>query len=471
MKFPRTLILACLVTLILSNPVLAQTPDELIAIRTDYAKAMDDHDIETLLSFYTEDIVYDVVTTPPPGVGLDEMRAGWIEQFTPFPDFHGDEGIVLAADNIVVVDHNAVGTYANGNTMYWPHLDIIEFEGDKIKKVTTYGDELIQMIQLGFMPAPEMPPLVPSIEVPEPEAPGLSPLEATAHVIDLWNSHDAASVAKMYDSSARILIGPLATWLDRTQVMALNEMYFSGFSNAKTKVVRTVDMGDGWVLCEHVTFGIQDGAHMGIPASGHPCEVRVVWLIRYGSNGLILEQTAHYNNMAVITQLTTPPFPLDGIWITSAPTPYGNWISTTTYVAQNAARTQYSGTLEFINGFPLFADLYPDSDPSLVFSAGGHAVMVGRNKYEATYLTYDRKYDPSTGIMEIVGIDTLNAHFEVVGPDQIVGQGMASYYMAAQDADQDGFPDADQEPVACFPWEWTCKRLTVMPGCTPAPGQ
>jgi hypothetical protein len=167
-----------------------------------------------------------------------------------------------------------------------------------------------------------------------------------------------------------------------------------------------------------------------------------------------------------MTQMTTPPFPLDGIWVTTSATPFGNLISTTNYVALDAAKTQYSGTLEFINGFPLFADLYPDADPSLMFSAGGHAVMVGRNKYEATYLTYDRKYDASTGIMEIVGIDTLKASFEVVAPDQIVGQGMASYYMAAQDADQDGFPDEDQEPVACFPWEWTSKRLTAMPGCT-----
>ena len=41
--------------------------------------------------------------------------------------------------------------------------------------------------------------------------------------------------------------------------------------------------------------------------------------------------------------------------------------------------------------------------------------------------------------------------------------------LAAQDADQDGFPDEGQEPVVCVPWEWIAKRLTMMLGCVPTP--
>ena len=32
-------------------------------------------------------------------------------------------------------------------------------------------------------------------------------------------------------------------------------------------------------------------------------------------------------------------------------------------------------------------------------------------------------------------------------------------------AHKDGFTDEGQEPVACVPWGWTSKWLTLMPEC------
>jgi hypothetical protein len=167
-------------------------------------------------------------------------------------------------------------------------------------------------------------------------------------------------------------------------------------------------------------------------------------------------------------------WPLDGIWVSAVPTPLGNLILTTTYVAQDAAKTRYSGSLEEINPLPLLMELYPDGD--IDKWAGGQAVIVGLNKYEATYLGYSLKARESNmEITEIVGLWTIKAHFELVGPDRLEGYGNGSYYLAAQDADQDGFPDEGQEPIACIPWTWTGKRLTPMPGCElppmPEPGQ
>ena len=116
-----------------------------------------------------------------------------------------------------------------------------------------------------------------------------------------------------------------------------------------------------------------------------------------------------------------------------------------------------------------FLRAFPDSDPALEKSAGGEAVKVGRHQYNATFLGYFRKLDIGAGALEIDGIWTADANFELLGPDQLQGYGTASYYLSAQDADQDGFPDEGEEPIACFPWAWTGKRLTAMPGCTPAP--
>ncbi|MEJ2703535.1 MAG: hypothetical protein P8Z79_13945 [Sedimentisphaerales bacterium] len=71
--------------------------------------------------------------------------------------------------------------------------------------------------------------------------------------------------------------------------------------------------------------------------------------------------------------------------------------------------------------------------------------------------------------VQIVGLVSVNAHFEVIGSDLLYGQGTESCYLASQDADRDGFPDEGEEPVACIPWGWTSKRLTLMPGCAPKP--
>ena len=108
--------------------------------------------------------------------------------------------------------------------MVIPHLSIFEFEGDKIKNVTTYSDKFSGMIATGMIPAPEMPNLVPSANVPDPEATGLSPIEANTELVNRWNSQDAVSVAKMSHADYQIYAGPLGAHLDRVAMMALNEI-------------------------------------------------------------------------------------------------------------------------------------------------------------------------------------------------------------------------------------------------------
>jgi hypothetical protein len=466
MKFKGTLVILCLFALILNGQAVAQTPEELLSIQRAQLDAMNAHDLDTMMTYWAEDSTYHLVNQPTPKskAALKNMMQQYIAYY---PDFQMTPVRALAAGNVVVSEEVTVGSNpAFGLEMHTPHISIFDFEGDKIKKVNSYNDNLPGAIAFGKLPAPVMPDLVPSTEVPDPEPTGLSPMEANAELIARWNSHDAALVAKMDHADVQIYADPLRANIDRVAMMALNELYFDSFPDDTLDVVRAVDMGDGWVLTELISRATHMKSFLDVPASGYPVEVKVAWLTRYDLDGLVIEMSFYYDNMVLINHMKNAPWPLDGIWITSSPTPFGNYLSKTLYTAQNAAKTLYSGTLEFINGFPLFAELYPDADPSLSFSAGGQAVMVARNKYEATYLSYDRKYDVSTGIMEIVGIDTLKAYFEVTGPDQIQGYGTASYYMAAQDVDQDGFPDEGEEPVACFPWEWTSKRLTEMSECT-----
>jgi len=202
------------------------------------------------------------------------------------------------------------GIPPTGNPIQLPFIAVLEFEGDKIKRLTAYGDAATEMIQLGAMSVPEMPAFVPSITMPNPEPTGLSPLETNEESVKRWNSHDPALIAKMFHPDAAIFMGPLGTVLDRVGATALNEMYFQGFSDATLNPVFTTDLGDGWVVFEHVASGTQDGPFMGVPASGYPAQVRSVWLTQYDSEGLVTQQSVYYDNLKLMTQIT----PKSPVW-------------------------------------------------------------------------------------------------------------------------------------------------------------
>jgi steroid delta-isomerase-like uncharacterized protein len=451
-------------------PAIGQTPEELLAIHGAQLAAMNAHDLDTMMSYWAQDGVYDLVHSPPPAPNA-YVRTSFAQRFAAYSDFQMVMGRVLAAEKVVVEEGTTLYTDAKtGVKITIPHLSIYDFEGDKIKRVTSYNDRVGSMVLRGQMPAPGMPSLVPSSAAPAPESTGLSPLAANAELVRRWNGHDAASVAKMDHADVQIFAQPLGMHVDRAQMMALNEQYFAAFPDDVLEVVRTIDLGDGWVLTELISKATHRESFMGVPASGYPMYVRVLWLTRYDAGGLIADMSFYYDNLTLINQMTTPEWSLDGIWISTVPTPLGNLIMTTTYVAQNVDRTCYSGSLEEINVLPLLAEIYPDADPNPKW-AGGHAVRVGRNTYEATYLGYSTKTveSPMGRTAEYMGLFTARAHFQIIGPDLIYGEGAGSYYMAAQDADRDGFPDAGQEPVVCLPWGWMAKRLTLLPGCTPTP--
>jgi predicted ester cyclase len=474
----RRVLTILIVILIACSQGKAEEPVDLIAIADAADKALNAHDLDLWLSYFTDDGVLDLPIMPPPFDTKEKIKAMMEDQFAGSPDWHTTEARIFSVDNIVVAEHAGGGTNtgenslgpATGNAWIWPHLDIYDFEGDKIKRLTTHSDYFGILVQLGLAPAGEMPELIPSSEVPDPEPTGLSPLEANAEFIRRWNSHDVADTARINGADYQIFAGPLGAHLDRVAMAAMNELYFTAFPDIQIEVVRAVDLGDGWVLTELISKGTHQGDFMGVPKSGYLCGQRVVWLTHYDADGLATEQSFYYDNLTLLNQMTTAPWPLDGIWVSTVPTPLGNLVMTTTYVAQDAAKTRYSGSLDEINAMPLLAEIYPDADPTPKW-AGGQAVMVGRDKYEATFLGYSTKIVESDigRTTEFVGLFTIKAYFELLDPNTLQGYGTGSYYMAAQDANQDGFPDEGQDPVVCIPWGWTGKRLTIMPGCIPTP--
>ncbi len=149
MKCKRILIVLCLCTLIITCSAVGQEGPDLLAIRGGFADALDNHDLDAIVSYFAEDGVQDFVVLPVPLLDSKEKIWGfYADQFSGSPDWHTTDGRVLTDGNIVIVDHAAVGTGTGpsvslpttGNPWTLPHLDIYEFEGEKIKRLTTYGD-------------------------------------------------------------------------------------------------------------------------------------------------------------------------------------------------------------------------------------------------------------------------------------------------------------------------------------------
>lgn len=284
----------------------AQTPEELMAIRGEYAAALDAHDIDKMLTYWVDDCIYDYVQAPPIGVGKADIRTGFEELFWAYPDLVTDEGRVFAVDNIVVVEHNTISTFMDtGIVVISPHLDIYEFEGDKIKKATTYGDAASEMVQIGVMEAPVLPPLVPTVEVPEAEATGLSPVEAIVEGFNRWNTGDLSHYATMVHADAEFVLPGIGA-LDKSANTAMHELYLQAFPDRAAEIVRTLDLGDGWAAAEVVYRGTHQGEYFGIPGTGRPFNLRGVALQHIDADGLITYLAAYFDNLTLITQITTP---------------------------------------------------------------------------------------------------------------------------------------------------------------------
>ena len=294
---------------------LAQTEEEMLAMCRDVSDALNAHDLDRAVMHDRDDVVWDNAGVV--SIGKEAVRAAIAALFEAFPDFYTTEGLVLASDNIVLVEHAAGGTHqgpfmgipATGKSLLLPHIDIYEFEGGQIVKITTYADNVSVMVQLGLMPASELPPLVPSFTLPDPEPTGLSPLEAYAEQTARWNSTDASYWAKMIHPDADLLVAALGIPLDRDAYIASQELYTLGMSDRKQENVRVVDLGDGWVFIDIVFTGTNDGPYFGIPATGRPFEVRAGQVSRFDAEGLLTYQHTYFDNLTLFIQLGLVPAP------------------------------------------------------------------------------------------------------------------------------------------------------------------
>ena len=298
--------------LALCTPLMAQTAEELLAVRSSAHAALNAHDVELALTYFTEDAILDFAPAPAPAVGTGQIRAFFEAEFTSFPDWQAVDTHILATDTMIVAEQiiNAThlgiwnGVPPTGNPLQLPLIAVLDCEGDKIKRLTAYADASTEMMQFGLAPIPTMPELVPSFVLPDPEPTELTPMDAQAEVLARWNSQDLVGYAKMFRPDAECFLAPVGMATDRKAQVAMEELYLASFSDRRAETIRIVDLGGGWIMSEVVFVGTHTGAYFGVPPSGNLFRLRGAILEQFDADGLIACHHVYYDNLTLMTQIT-----------------------------------------------------------------------------------------------------------------------------------------------------------------------
>ena len=407
--------------------------------------------------------------------GREGFKAMLSKYFAAFSDLQWPvEDLIAEADRVVVrstasLTHTgdfmglpATGIQAQvtGNVL-WRLADGKLVEGWEV------SDNLGLMQQLGMMPATREDYTwgTPSTVTGDPGDPEGNKALLQRFVEEIMNQQDLDLTDELFaaDYVMHTAMSPVEV-RGPEGLKQMLAMYAIAFPDAQVTIEDTVAEEDQ-VAFRFTLTGTHNGELMGIPPTGRQVTITGISVHRF-ADGKFAETWASDDVLGMMEQLTAEEWPLEGPWIVTVPTPMGNMIIKSIWTAQDAVQTKLTGEFEQINFLPLLIDFYPDSER--IKFAGALAVKTGPNQYDMTAIEYFTK---TVGLSheEVVGLGVVTGNFEFTGPDSGQGQGTGAYYLARQDADQDGLPDEGQEPSLCVPWTWTAKRLTMMPSCVPTP--
>lgn len=104
--------------------------------------AFNAHDVDAIMSFFTEDCVFDTPRGPAPGgrrlVGKQQVRQGFQARFDGIPDIHyGDDRHWTCGDR-GVSEWTIRGTQATGEPIEVRGCDLFEFTGGRISRKDSY---------------------------------------------------------------------------------------------------------------------------------------------------------------------------------------------------------------------------------------------------------------------------------------------------------------------------------------------
>jgi steroid delta-isomerase-like uncharacterized protein len=134
---------------------------------TQWLEAWSSGDVDRILMFYTDDVVYEDVPSVDNGWdsrplhGKQELREALVEGFTAMPDLGFELGSVRTNGKGMVVEWTMTGTHtgdwpglpATGRSISIRGVTLAEVEGSRVARSRDYYDMLLFLSQLGAIPA------------------------------------------------------------------------------------------------------------------------------------------------------------------------------------------------------------------------------------------------------------------------------------------------------------------------------
>ncbi len=126
----------------------------------DYCQAWSTHEVEKILSYHTDDTVYEDTVAARVMHGKAELRTFITETFTAVPDFKIDRKAFFVSGEWAGAEWVMSGTFKGegfglkptGKSFSVRGATIIELRGDKMKRNTDYYDGVTFLRQIGLMP-------------------------------------------------------------------------------------------------------------------------------------------------------------------------------------------------------------------------------------------------------------------------------------------------------------------------------
>jgi steroid delta-isomerase-like uncharacterized protein len=128
----------------------------------DCVGAWNSHQVDKLLSYVTDDIVYEDVPMAKVARGRAEMKALVTEMFATFPDFKLETKSLLASGDRAAAEWVMTGTFLGeiksaglkptGKSFSVRGVSMFELNGEKVRRETDYYDGVTFLRQIGLMP-------------------------------------------------------------------------------------------------------------------------------------------------------------------------------------------------------------------------------------------------------------------------------------------------------------------------------
>jgi steroid delta-isomerase-like uncharacterized protein len=107
-----------------------------------FLEAFNAHDVDAIMSFFSEDCVFDTPRGPAPGgrrlIGKEQVRAGIQSRFDGIPDIQYGDDRHWTADDRGVSEWTIRGTQTNGEHIEVRGCDLFEFADGKISRKDSF---------------------------------------------------------------------------------------------------------------------------------------------------------------------------------------------------------------------------------------------------------------------------------------------------------------------------------------------